>query len=109
MNERLARFIKFSCGRQSVFAERMGWTRTYVSKLIRGVGFGITPVVAILSTFPELEARWLLLGEGDMLRGADENCCGHVRAAFSHLSAVMEALGPSVSSHAGVETAKIPT
>lgn len=94
MNERLLRFIRFACGQQSVFAERMGWTRTYVSKLTHGVGLGITPVVAILEAFPELDARWLLLGEGEMLRGADENCGAHVRSAFSHLAAVMEALGP---------------
>ena len=95
MNDRLSLFIKFSCGRQSVFAERMGWTRTYVSKLTRGIGLGITPVVAILSAFPELDARWLLLGEGEMLRGADDNCGEHIRKAFSHLSAVMSALSPS--------------
>ena len=95
MNDRLSMFIKFACGRQSVFAERMGWTRTYVSKLTRGVGLGITPVVAILSEFPELDARWLLLGEGDMLRGADDNCGAHIRQAFSHLSAVMSVLSPS--------------
>lgn len=70
MNSRLLEFIKFSCGRQSVFAERMGWERQYLSKLTRGIGLGITPVVAILKEFPELDARWLLLGEGEMLRPA---------------------------------------
>ncbi len=70
MNERLLQFIKYACGRQSVFAERMGWERQYLSKLARGIGLGITPVVAILQAFPELDARWLLLGEGEMLRPA---------------------------------------
>ncbi len=68
MNSRLLQFIKYACGRQSVFAERMGWERQYLSKLTRGIGLGITPVVAILQKFPELDARWLLLGEGEMLR-----------------------------------------
>lgn len=68
MNRRLLQFIKYACGRQSVFAERMGWERQYLSKLTRGIGLGITPVVAILQKFPELDARWLLLGEGEMLR-----------------------------------------
>lgn len=70
MNERLLQFIRYSCGRQSIFAERMGWERQYLSKLTRGIGLGITPVVAILQKFPELDARWLLLGEGEMLRPA---------------------------------------
>lgn len=70
MNSRLLQFIKYACGRQSVFAERMGWDRQYLSKLTRGIGLGITPVVSVLQEFPELDARWLLLGEGEMLRPA---------------------------------------
>ena len=73
MNERLLLFIKEACGRQSVFAERMGWERQYLSKLTRGIGLGITPVLAILREFPELDARWLLLGEGQMLRARQED------------------------------------
>lgn len=71
MNSRLLQFIKYACGRQSVFADRMGWDRQYLSKLTRGIGLGITPVVSILQEFPELDARWLLLGEGEMLRPAE--------------------------------------
>ncbi len=71
MNSRLLQFIKFACGRQSVFADVMGWDRQYLSKLTRGIGLGITPVVAVLQKFPELDARWLLLGEGEMLRPAE--------------------------------------
>lgn len=67
MNQRLRLFIQYACGRQSVFAERMGWERQYLSKLTRGIGLGITPVVAILEKFPDLNARWLLLGSGEML------------------------------------------
>ena len=70
MNQRLRLFIQYSCGRQSAFADVMGWERQYLSKLTRGIGLGITPVVAILQKFPELDARWLLLGEGEMLRPA---------------------------------------
>lgn len=68
MNQRLRLFIQYACGRQSVFADVMGWDRQYLSKLTRGIGLGITPVVAVLQKFPELDARWLLLGEGEMLR-----------------------------------------
>lgn len=81
MNQRLLLFIKYACGRQSVFAARMGWERQYLSKLTRGIGLGLTPVVAILQEFPELDARWLLLGEGDMLRPAAPECRPNLEAA----------------------------
>lgn len=67
MNNRLLQFIKYAAGKQSVFAEMMGWDRQYLSKLVRGVGLGITPVTSILEKFPDLNARWLLLGAGEML------------------------------------------
>ena len=36
-------------------------------------GIGIRPIIALLEKFPELDARWLLLGEGAMITtGADE-------------------------------------
>lgn len=81
MNQRLLQFVKYACGRQSVFAERMGWERQYLSKLTRGIGLGITPVVAILQEFPELDARWFLLGEGEMLRSVASECRPHLEAA----------------------------
>ena len=67
MNERLLLFIKYVAGKQVVFADMMGWDRQYLSKMVRGVGLGLTPVVAILEKFPDLNARWLLLGSGEML------------------------------------------
>lgn len=90
MNQRLLLFIKYACGRQSVFAERMGWERQYLSKLTRGIGLGITPVVAILQEFPELDARWLLLGEGEMLRPAASECRPHLAAARDRVARSLE-------------------
>lgn len=90
MNSRLLLFIKYACGRQSVFAERMGWERQYLSKLTRGIGLGITPVVAILQKFPELDARWLLLGEGEMLRPAVSECRPNLTAARDRIARSLE-------------------
>lgn len=90
MNSRLLQFIKFACGRQSVFAERMGWDRQYLSKLTRGIGLGITPVVAILQEFPELDARWLLLGEGKMLRPAASECRPNLADARARVARSLE-------------------
>ena len=90
MNSRLLQFIKYACGRQSVFAEVMGWDRQYLSKLTRGIGLGITPVVAVLQKFPELDARWLLLGEGEMLRPTASERRPHLAAARDRVARSLE-------------------
>lgn len=68
MNERLLQFIQYKTnGNQADFALLLGWLPQYLNKLTKGESFGIRPVIAILQAFPELNARWLLLGEGEML------------------------------------------
>ena len=65
MNERLLQFIQYKTGgKQADFAELMGWSPQYLHKLLKEGGIGIRPIVALLEKFPELNARWLLLGEG---------------------------------------------
>lgn len=68
MNQRLIEIIRYKTGGvQSEFAALMGWTPQYLAKLLRGDNFGLTPVLAIVRAFPEVDARWLLTGEGQML------------------------------------------
>lgn len=68
MNNRLQEIIKYKTGgRQIDFAAFMGWTPQYVTKLLRGENFGIKPVMAILEKCPEINARWFMLGQGEML------------------------------------------
>lgn len=68
MNTRLSEFIQYKTGgRQSEFAALLGWSPQYLGKLLKGDGFGIRPVMAMLEKFPELNARWLMLGDGSML------------------------------------------
>ena len=45
----------------------LGWTPQYIAKLLRGENLGISPVITLLEALPEINARWLLLGQGDML------------------------------------------
>ena len=84
MNERLLQFIQYKTGgKQAEFAEMMGWSPQYLHKMLKEGGIGIRPIVALLEKFPELNARWLLLGEGAMLNtGAD--------AVKSHLLKLLE-------------------
>lgn len=77
MNERLLQFIQYkTAGKQTDFAELMGWSPQYLHKMLKEGGIGIRPIVSLLEKFPELNARWLLLGEGAMLNiGADAVKC----------------------------------
>lgn len=68
MNNRLLDLIKYKTGgRQNKFAELLGWTPQYLAKLLRGDNFGLQPVLTLLEKLPEINARWLLLGQGEML------------------------------------------
>ena len=68
MNKRLAQFIEYKTGgNQKEFAMLMGWSPQYLHKMLKGDSMGIQPVVSLLQRFPELDARWLILGEGVML------------------------------------------
>ena len=89
MNSRLQEIIRYKTGgRQTEFAALCGWTPQYLAKLLRGDNFGLQPVLTILTTLPEINARWLLLGQGDMLEiGKLFNL---QREAFAHIQAVLE-------------------
>ena len=89
MNNRLQEIIRYKTGgRQREFAALCGWTPQYLAKLLRGENFGLQPVLTLLSTFPEINARWLLLGQGDMLEiGKLFNL---QREAFAHIQAILE-------------------
>lgn len=67
MNERLAQFIEYKTGgNQKEFAALLGWSPQYLHKMLKGDSMGIQPVISLLQAFPELNARWLILGEGLM-------------------------------------------
>lgn len=68
MKNRLAQIIAYKTGgRQADFAAMLGWTPQYLAKLLKGESFGLNPVLAVLTALPEVDARWLLFGEGEML------------------------------------------
>lgn len=67
MNTRLLEIIAYKTGgKQTPFAELMGWSPQYLTKLIKGGNFGLQPVLSILKAFPEISARWFLFGQGQM-------------------------------------------
>ena len=75
IHERLLDIIQYkTSGKQAEFADIMGWSPQYLNRLTKGEsGIGMRPIIALLEKFPELNARWLLLGEGAMITsGVDE-------------------------------------
>lgn len=89
MNNRLSEIIKYKTGgRQTRFANFMGWSPQYLSKLVRGKDFGIAPVIALLQRLPEINARWLLLGDGSMLQ--DEKMSEVHATVQSHILSILE-------------------
>lgn len=89
MHTRLQEIIKYRTGgRQRDFAELCGWTPQYLAKLLRGENFGIRPVLTLLEKLPEINARWLLLGQGDMLEIG--KLFSIQREALAHIQAILE-------------------
>ena len=88
MNNRLSDIIKYKTGgRQKTFAELLGWTPQYLAKLLRGANFGLQPVLTLLEKLPEINARWLLLGEGSMLN--DDKVSGLRRETYSRVQSIL--------------------
>lgn len=89
MNNRLREIVRYKThGRQKEFAELVGWRPQYLAKLLRGDDFGLKPVLALLTALPEINARWLLLGEGEMLM--DDRVRDLHRGTISHIQAVLD-------------------
>lgn len=71
MQDRLKAIIEYKTGgRIGEFGALLGWSPQYISKLLRGASIGLSPVRTILEALPEINARWLILGEGQMLDNA---------------------------------------
>lgn len=88
MNNRLMDVIRYKTGgRQKPFAEFMGWTPPYLAKLLRGENFGLQPVLSLLEKLPEINARWLLLGQGSMLN--DDKVFGLRRETYSRVQSIL--------------------
>ncbi|MCH5318779.1 MAG: hypothetical protein J1E38_03615 [Paramuribaculum sp.] len=74
MKERIKQLIDFRTGgNRSRFAELMGWTPQYLNLMLKGSGgIGLKPIVTILERMPDVNARWLIMGEGAMLMSCIE-------------------------------------
>lgn len=82
MNTRLSQFIDYATGgNKADFARSLGWTPQYLSGMLKDCRIGMNPLLTLLARYPELNARWLLLGEGAML-----SACGDaIKAQLTRL------------------------
>lgn len=88
MNKRLREIVNYKTrGKQKEFAELVGWTPQYLAKLLHGSDFGLKPVLSVLKALPEINARWLLLGEGQMIDGDMGDL---YRGTLKHIQAVLD-------------------
>jgi transcriptional regulator with XRE-family HTH domain len=68
MNDRIKKFIDFKSISPSELADRLNVQRSNVSHILNGRNKpGANFIEKILSEFPEINARWLLTGSGEML------------------------------------------
>lgn len=89
MNKRLREIVNYKTrGKQKEFAELVGWTPQYLAKLLHGSDFGLKPVLSVLKAMPEINARWLLLGEGQML--TDGGLGDLYKGTLNHIQAVLD-------------------
>lgn len=84
MNNRLAQFIQYKTqGNQAEFARIMGWKPQYLHRMLTDGSIGIRPIISLLEVFPELNARWLLLGEGAMISHSSDKVKQHLLKLLS--------------------------
>ena len=82
MNTRLSQFIDYATGgNKADFARTLGWSPQYLSCMLKDCRIGMSPLLALLTKYPELNARWLLLGEGAMLTA----CSDAIKAQLAYL------------------------
>lgn len=67
IQDRLELVIKAKSDSKKEFAEAMGWSQSYLSKILGERGsFGMQPLMQVLSRYQDISARWLMFGDGYM-------------------------------------------
>jgi transcriptional regulator with XRE-family HTH domain len=73
MKERIKQFMDYKTLSAAELADQIGVQRSNVSHVMTGRNNpSSTFLEKLLLTFPELEARWLMVGEGQMIREAKD-------------------------------------
>lgn len=69
INSRISEVVKYHCKTNKEFCSIFGRTKQWVSNITKeGFPVGATTIKEIVSKFPEVNANWLLTGDGEMLK-----------------------------------------
>ena len=71
VKERLLIFLKYLNIGQTAFERQVGLSNGYISKVKKSIG--TQQLEKIFSKFTDLNSRWLLTGEGEMLKTTEEH------------------------------------
>ena len=72
MKDRIAKILSYYNLTSSAFADKIGVQRSGISHILSGRNKpSYDFLVSLLDKFPEINANWLLMGEGDMLETND--------------------------------------
>lgn len=70
MKDRIVKFIESEKLSAAEFADKIGVQRSSVSHVLNGRNNpGFSFIQKILETYPRINSRWLIMGEGDMYLG----------------------------------------
>lgn len=70
INKRFSQIREYFCsGDNKLFASKIGEKEQNLSSICTGSRpVGLTAIMKLLEAFPEVDANWLLLGKGDMIK-----------------------------------------
>ena len=74
MNDRIRQFMNYKGLSSSGLADSIGVQRSNLTHVLNGRNKPSFPFISkLLETYPEINAKWLLLGQGDMLETTDQS------------------------------------
>ncbi len=91
INQRIKKLVEIKgSGSVTRFAELLEVSTPYISKMCsEGVGVGLEPITKILNRFQDVNARWLITGEGDWIdRSAIDSLRYQMHSSIAELMAV---------------------
>lgn len=73
IGDRIAFVASIKATSSKQFAAMVGWSQVQMCRIVNNVqGVGLVPVQRVLETFPDIDARWLIFGDGSPFRDVQQ-------------------------------------
>lgn len=82
INDRIKKVISDKSKNKKEFAESLGWSQSYLSKVLTG-NIGLSPIKEILQRYKDIDGRWLILGEGYIYGSVEANIISNLSFMLS--------------------------